>query len=146
MDWIIGLALLVVGGIIGFFIARHLYTAAASAAAANQQEQSTRNVMSQQALHHIHNSRQTLEQIMRECDTMKNQLDTYEGMMEERPSDNADEFKLNFFGDQASEYLRNKQASEKRAASSADVQPKDFAGESSGLFVGKNEQEVADNR
>ena len=145
MDWIIGLALLVVGGIIGFFIARHLYTAAASAAAANQQEQSTRNVMTQQALHHIHNSRQTLEQLVRECDTMKNQLDTYEAMMEDTATP-SQELKLNYFGDQASEYLRNKQASEKRAASSADVQPKDFAGESSGLFVGKNEQEVAENR
>lgn len=146
MDWLIGLSLLLVGGIIGFFIARHLYSMANSNAnAAKQNEQTIKEIMAQQAEQHIYSSRQTLEQMQRNCHALAEQLASYESLLQHKP-DVDENNKLSYFGEQASAYLRNKQANNKRTTASADIQPKDFAGESSGLFVGKNPQHTAEDK
>lgn len=143
MDWIIGLALLVAGGIIGFFVARHLYSLAAKQSVVSNTEQTRKEIMAQHAEHHLVTSQQAIDQIRRQCESLQQQLDAYQASLREDTEEQGD--KVNFYGDQAAAYLRNPLSARKRKSSSADVQPKDFAGESSGLFIGKNPQQTAEN-
>ena len=141
MDWIIGLLLLTVGVIIGFFVAKHL--ASTSSEQNNQELETTiKQVLAQQASQHIHESRSVLDNIEQQCADLREQLHNYEHLLQEQATD--DKQQLAFFGDQASAYLRNKQPKKKEQSNKTDYQPLDYSAESSGLFDGtKNQQSEA---
>ena len=144
MEVLVSVALLLVGGIIGFFIARHVYAGNQNNQAVAQAEQTLKEMLSQQAEHHIFQTRQTISAIEKQCENLKQQVNDYETVL----SHSQDEAvpKMPFFGEQATSYLRNNVKSrEQKVKSVADTQPRDFSNGPSGLFVGTNEQSTADS-
>ncbi|GGW81113.1 ZapG family protein [Alteromonas halophila] len=146
MDVIIPLALLVVGLIIGFFVARYIYTKSSSQQAVEIAEKNVKELMAQQADHHIHQTRQSLSAIESQCQTLRQQVEEYEALL--GPNADEDTPGVPFYGEQASSYLRNNLQGKEKAkpAHVADTQPRDFAKEGSGLFVGGNSQPAADKK
>lgn len=140
MEILISVGLLAVGLIIGFFVARYVYTERNANAAAKSAEQSVKAVMTQQAEHHVFQTRQTLQGLQHQIDVLNEQLSEYETQVQ--PSDENDNApKMTFFGEQATAMLRN--SSKVRAnqpSSKSDEQPRDFANSASGLFVDDKRQ------
>ncbi|AXR05487.1 ZapG family protein [Salinimonas sediminis] len=141
MDVLIPLALLVVGLIIGFFSARYVYTKEGGSKATKQAEQNVKEIMAQQAEHHFHQTRQTVEAIESQCQTLRKQVEEYEALLKQGTEDDS----VPFYGEQASTYLRNNIKGREKASiqTVSGTQPKDFASASSGLFVGSPGQSVA---
>lgn len=139
MDWIIGLLLLAVGIVIGFFVAKNILQSNSQAQANEEKELTAKEVLAQQSVNHINDSREMLNNIETQCVALKQQLDSYQSLLAE---DTRDDSKLTYFGDQASAYLQNKQPERKRKeADKTDYQPRDYTDGSSGLFDGtKNKQ------
>ena len=146
MDVLIPLALLVVGLIIGFFVARYIYSKSSSKQAVEIAEKNVKEMLAQQSDHHIHQTRQSLSAIESQCQTLRQQVEEYESLL----SQNMDEDtpKVPFYGEQASTYLRNNLHKEEKHTSPhvSDTQPRDFANEGSGLFVGGTGQSTADKK
>ncbi|MCW8109469.1 YhcB family protein [Alteromonas ponticola] len=136
MDVLIPLALLATGLIIGFFVARHMYTGSDNSIAEQRAEQSVKDLMAQQAEHHIHQTRHTIEDIENQCYALKQQLEEYEMLLKQNDDD--DSPRVPFYGEQATSYLRNnlKGKEKSKASKVAGAQPLDFANTGSGLFVG----------
>ncbi|MDO6537130.1 DUF1043 family protein [Alteromonas stellipolaris] len=143
MELLVSLALLVVGLIIGFFIGRFVLTKTGGNNAA-QTEQQVKEILAQQAQHHIHQTRQSLESIEGQCETLKQQIEEYEALLTQSSDD--EDAKVPFYGEQATSYLRNnlKSSEKSKVNKVSDTQPKDFANSGSGLFVGGSEQSTAD--
>ncbi|QJR80228.1 DUF1043 family protein [Alteromonas pelagimontana] len=145
MDVLIPLALLVVGLIIGFFVARYQYTRDGVAGKANKTaEQNIKEIMAQQAEHHVHQTRQTIESIEKQCQSLKQQVDEYETLLVQNTDEDAP--RVPFYGEQASTYLRNNLKGKEKVQiqSVSATQPKDFANTGSGLFVGSAGQSTAE--
>lgn len=81
MDVLIPVALLIAGLIIGFFVARYMYTRDGASGSAKQAEQNIKELMSQQATHHIHQTRQAVESIEKQCQALKQQVADYETLL-----------------------------------------------------------------
>ncbi|MEW9799049.1 ZapG family protein [Alteromonas sp. CYL-A6] len=146
MDVLIPLALLAVGLIIGFFVARYVYTQPNSKQAIEAAEKNLKEMLAQQAEHHLHQTRQSLSAIESQCNSLRYQLDEYESLLSQTTEGDAP--KVHFFGEQATSYLRNnlKGKENNRITRVAETQPRDFANSGSGLFVGKSEQPAADKK
>lgn len=146
MDVLIPLALLVVGLIIGFFVARYVYTKSSSQQAVEIAEKNVKEMLAQQADHHIHQTRQSLSAIESQCQALRQQVEEYESLLSQSLDEDAP--KVPFYGEQASTYLRNNlQGKEKtKPPHVSDTQPRDFAKEGSGLFVGRTGQSDADKK
>lgn len=146
MDVLIPLALLAVGLIIGFFVARYIYTKPNSQQAVRTAEKNLREMLAQQAEHHLHQTRQSLGAIENQCTALRHQLDEYEGLLTQ-PSDE-ENASVRFFGEQATSYLRNnlKNKEQHKIQRVTETQPRDFANSGSGLFVGRSEQSAADKK
>ena len=142
MELLVSLALLVVGVIIGFFVGRFVQSKQGSGNAATA-EQQVKEILSQQAQHHIHQTRQSVESIESQCATLRSQMEEYEALLHQSDDEDA---KVPFYGEQATTYLRNNLKSTEKAKSNrvSDTQPKDFANSGSGLFAGKSEQSTAE--
>lgn len=142
MDVLIPVALLVVGLIIGFFTARFMYSGKGNTKASKQAEQNIKELLSQQAEHHIHQTRQAVESIEKQCDALKQQINEYEGLLTQGEDDTP---RVPFYGEQATTYLRNNIQGKEKAKPVAvpEAQPRDFANEGSGLFVGATGQSTA---
>ncbi|WP_018982726.1 ZapG family protein [Salinimonas chungwhensis] len=135
MEVLIPLALLVVGLIIGFFVARYVYTRDGSDKSVKQAEKNVKEIMGQQAEHHFHQTRQIVDSLENQCQSLRMQLEEYEGLLKNESDDDS----VPFYGEQASAYLRNNlhgREKSKVKTVSGSSQPRDFAGASSGLFVG----------
>lgn len=146
MDWVIGILLLVVGGIIGFFIAKQLLENKLSNQKSQTSEQTIKEIMAQQAATHLYQSRQVAETLQQQCDALRTQLDAYEDLLNSEVS-SEDKNQLSYFGDQATAFIRNQQNQQKTQRASSEIQPQDFSNESSGLFSGsKNQQLVDENK
>ena len=143
MELLVSLALLVVGLIIGFFAGR-FFQQKQGAGNAAQTEKQVKEILAQQAQHHIHQTRQSLESIESQCETLKQQIEEYETLLEQGGDE--EDSKVPFYGEQATTYLRNNmQGREKsKPAPVSDTQPKDFANASSGLFVGNAGRSTAE--
>jgi uncharacterized membrane-anchored protein YhcB (DUF1043 family) len=140
MDWIVGVLLLVVGAIIGFFVARYLSEGKAKQQDNGQTEQTRKEIAAQQASEHLNTARLSVQNLRKQCDSLENQLDNYQQLLTAQ-NEEPGKTQLSYFGEHASLYLRNKQGQEKREARTSEVQPRDFSSESSGLFSGsKNKQ------
>ena len=137
MDFIVGLLLLIGGGIIGFFAARHFY---AQGAATSDNEAGIREQFQLASAQHLRESRLLLEAVQNQCEALRDQLDAFESSVAE-PTQDDNEPKLAFFGDQASAYLRSQQQKDVRTKAVRDDQPLDYSGQGSGLFTGSKKQQ-----
>ena len=139
MEVLVSVALLLVGGIIGFFIARHVYAGNQNNQAVAQAEQTLKEMLTQQAEHHIFQTSQAIRSIEKQCDNLKQQVNDYETVLSRADEDELP--KMPFFGEQATAMLRNSQKQRvKTKTTSTDEQPRDFANSASGLFVDDKRQ------
>ena len=86
MELLVSLALLVVGLIIGFFAGR-FFQQKQGAGNTAQTEKQVKEILAQQAQHHIHQTRQSLESIESQCETLKQQIEEYELLLEQGSDD-----------------------------------------------------------
>ena len=138
MDWLVGLLLLIVGGIIGFFVAKIVSKDKRRTIDKAASEQTIQELMNQQAAEHIHETKQIAEKIIAQSAALKQQVEAYEQLLisqQARPEGSS----LNYFGEHTTAYLRNKSTKPTREKLSADIQPLDFSSQSSGLFSGTKE-------
>ena len=141
MDWLIGVLLLLVGGIIGYFVAKYFSKGDSTETERAENAQTVKELMTQQATEHLHESKVIAEQLNQQSAALLEQITRYEQAIIDQNSGAADN-QLNYFGEHTSTYLRNKGASPSREKSTANVQPLDFSAEGSGLFSGSAEAEV----
>lgn len=127
----------VIGSGLGFAVAwiwaRSLYTAKLSAQ--NNSEKELKTLLAEQAKEHLQTSRDTIKNLEKELASLLTSVSQYEHSL----SASNDEQKNNeFFGEHATEFLRNVEPSNKEpiGLESPDAQPKDFSGTASGVFMG----------
>lgn len=141
MDWLIGVLLLVVGGIIGYFVAKHFSKEDPKSQNKAENEQTVKELMMQQASIHLQESKKIAEQLSEQSAALAQQISHYEQVVINQNSGDEDN-QLNYFGEHATTYLRNKSTTPARQKDSANTQPLDFSSESSGLFSGTAEPEA----
>ena len=133
MDWIIGLSLIIVGAIVGFFAAKYFLTQSKAEVEQSKSAISERELLTEHALIHVSDSRKLLEDIQRQGSALQAQLDAYEELLiQARHAKDGDSFK--FFGDHAMTFLRNQQKEAKNNVKQAEMQPADYSSGSSGLL------------
>jgi uncharacterized membrane-anchored protein YhcB (DUF1043 family) len=145
MDWLVGLLLLLVGGIMGFFVAIFFTKKKQLASGTTESEQTIQELLSQQAAVHIQETKQIAENLIAQSATLKQQIEDYEQRLitqQEGPEGSS----LSYFGEHTTAYLRNKSTKPVREKSSADIQPLDFSSQSSGLFSGGKEAPTKDGK
>ena len=145
MDWLVGLLLLVVGGIIGFFVAKYFSTEKQSTSEEAAKEQTIQELMHQQATMHVQETKQIADSLIAQSASLKQQIESYEQLLISQQA-LPDGSSLNYFGEHTTAYLRNKSAKPSREKSNADVQPLDFSSQSSGLFSGHEETPVKETK
>ncbi|MDM7861847.1 DUF1043 family protein [Alteromonas sp. ASW11-36] len=139
MDILVAVGLVVVGLIIGFFVARFIYTQQTESLAAKEAEKNVKAVLTQQAEHHVFQARQTLQGLKHQIDVLEEQISDYE--VQTKPSEELDTMpKMTFFGEQATALLRNTHKQRTPKKSTSEEQPRDFANSASGLFIDDNQQ------
>ncbi len=142
MDWIVGLLLLVVGMVIGFFISKFLTDKKMAEQESKLNDNSLKEIMANNAAAHVNQTREIVEALQSKCQDLSQQLDAYENVLQSSQSGGSEDEKLSYFGEDAAMYIRNRQAKQKRKRSDAEFQPRDFSNESSGLFDGSNNDKV----
>jgi uncharacterized membrane-anchored protein YhcB (DUF1043 family) len=145
MDWLVGLLLLIVGVIIGFFVAKYVNKDKQRATDKVASEQTIQELMHQQAAEHIQETKQIAENLIAQSAILKQQVEAYEQLLisqQARPEGSS----LNYFGEHTTAYLRNKSTKPTREKLSADIQPLDFSSQSSGLFSGTKEVPVKESK
>lgn len=145
MDWLVGLLLLLVGGTIGFFIGKFVDKKNHHASDKAASEQTIQELMNQQAIMHVQETKQIAENIITQSSALKMQIEDYEQQLINNKA-GPEESSLNYFGEQTSAYLRNKSTKPVREKSTADIQPLDFSSQSSGLFSGTEESSHKDSK
>ncbi len=138
MDWLIGVVLVLVGAVLGFFVAKYVYVDKEKSSKDSQKEQTLKDVVIQQSLNHVEESRKIAEQLEKQCQVLTQNLDNYESSLSLLNTD-VQSNNVSFFGEHASPFLQNKEQKVKREKDSADVQPLDFSNQSSGLFSGSDD-------
>ena len=138
MDWLIGLLLLVVGGIIGFFVTKFVNINGKNTSASADNEQTIQELMTQQASLHVQESKQIIGNVITQAEALKSQIENYEQQLINQQT-GPEGSSLSYFGEHAGTYLRNKSTTPVREQTNADVQPLDFSSQSSGLFSGNEE-------
>jgi uncharacterized membrane-anchored protein YhcB (DUF1043 family) len=138
MDWLVGLLLLIVGGIIGFFVAKYVNKHKQSSTDKSESEQTIQELMNQQAAEHIQETKQVAEKLIAQSAILKERVDAYEQLLISQQA-GPESSSLNYFGEHTTAYLRNKSTKPTREKLSADIQPLDFSSQSSGLFSGTKE-------
>lgn len=149
MDWLVGLLLLAVGVIIGFFVAKYVYKGVPNASDKSTNEQTIQELMNQQASQHIQETKEIIDNLSAQSAALKEQLEGYEQLLianRTQAEGDPQNSSLSYFGEHASVYLRNKSKTPVREKSSADVQPLDFSSQSSGLFSGSEETPVKETK
>jgi uncharacterized membrane-anchored protein YhcB (DUF1043 family) len=138
MDWLVGLLLLLVGGVIGFFVAKHFSQEKLSESNKAESGQTIQELMHQQAAMHIQETKQIADKLVAQSATLQQQVENYEQLLISQQS-GPEGSSLNYFGEHTTAYLRNKSTKPTREKSNADIQPLDFSSQSSGLFSGHEE-------
>ncbi|GAA6186078.1 DUF1043 family protein [Aliiglaciecola sp. NS0011-25] len=144
MDWIVGLLLLVVGMILGFFISKFFADRKLADQNSKQNENTVREVMAQNATDHIGQTRDIVTALQNQCESLSEQLDAFESAVERTQADDGE--KLTYFGEQASVYIGHQQSKHKRKSENTEFQPKDFSGERTGLFTDAKNKQVVDEK
>ncbi|MDC8830079.1 ZapG family protein [Alteromonas gilva] len=144
MEVVIPLAMLAIGLIIGYFVARFMYTKEGAVKANQTAEKAIKELLAQQSQHHVFQVKQSIETIEKQCNDLKQSLSEYEELLDTADSDATPA--VPFFGEHTTAYLRNnlKGVEKSKQNASSDTQPRDFANHSSGLFVGNKATSAAD--
>lgn len=142
MDWIVGLLLLVVGTIVGFFVAKFVFDKKLAEQESKSNENSLKDILVNNAAGHLSQTREIVDALQTKCGNLSEQLDAYENMLMASQANRDGDEKLSYFGEDAAMYIRNSQAKQKRKPSDSEFQPRDFSSESSGLFDGSNNEKV----
>ncbi|KXI29211.1 ZapG family protein [Paraglaciecola hydrolytica] len=141
MDWLIGILLLIVGGIIGYFVAKFVNERSLLASKDAKKEQTFKEIMTQQAADHIQASKQLVQNLAQQTDALNQQIAAYEQLTTSmNANENADS--LNYFGEHATSYLRSNVAPQTKEKATTEFQPLDFASQSSGLFSGAEDKKI----
>ena len=143
MDWIVGLLLLVVGMIIGFFISKYISEQKLAEQASKSNDSTVKEMLTQHAADHLSQSRDIVSALQSRCEDLSEQLDSFENALSTSQSDDDDN--LTYFGEHATVFIRHQQAKHKRKREPAEFQPKDFSGERTGLFTDAKNKQVVDN-
>ncbi|WP_339723434.1 DUF1043 family protein [uncultured Paraglaciecola sp.] len=138
MDWLVGLLLLIVGGIIGFFVAKFFSKETQNESDKAESRQTIQELMHQQAAMHIQETKQIAEKLVAQSNSLQQQVENYEQLLISQQA-GPEGSSLNYFGEHTTAYLRNKNTQPARERATADIQPLDFSSESSGLFSGHEE-------
>lgn len=145
MDWIIGLLLLAVGVIIGFFINKYFADKKLAEQASKLNEGTLKEVMAQNAADHLSQSREIVDALRAKCEDLAEQFDSYENVLNASQIQ-VDGESLSFFGEHATVFIRHQQDKQKRKKETPEFQPRDFSSGGSGLFSdAKNKQVVDEN-
>ncbi|MFT5841178.1 MAG: uncharacterized membrane-anchored protein YhcB (DUF1043 family) [Flavobacteriales bacterium] len=144
MDWLVGLLLLLVGGIIGFFVTKFFNQKNTSTLDKVASEQTIQELMNQQAVNHVQETRQIADNLIAQSASLKQRVEDYEQLLISQQT--GPEGSLNYFGEHATAYLRNKSTKPTREKSSAGTQPLDFSSQSSGLFSGTEKSPVKETK
>ena len=145
MDWFVGLLLLLVGGIIGFFVAKFLNRDKQNTSDESAKGQTIQELMHQQAAMHIQETKKIAEKLITQSAILKQQAEDYEQLLisqQARPDGSS----LSYFGEHTTAYLRSKNTPPPREKPSADIQPLDFSSQGSGLFSGQDESPAKENK
>ena len=145
MDWVLGLFILAIGVLIGFFAQRFFQADTQSTLDNSESEQTIQELMKQQAVMHIQESKQISENLLNQAASLKKQIGAYEQSMMNQNA-GLDDNSIRYFGENATTYLRNKDPKATREKSSSDVQPLDFSSQSSGLFTGTEETTLKESK
>ena len=137
MDWLIGVLLLVVGLVIGYFVAKYVYDGKGESSQSSQKEQTLRDIMTQQTQSHIDETRKIAGQFEHYTQVLNDKLDAYEKLLNSRSS-GLQGVNLSYFGEHASPFLQREDKKILRERDSSDVQPLDFSEQGTGLFSGSD--------
>lgn len=135
MEWLTSGIFLVVGVIIGFFVAKYLFEPKQADSAAEQEEKSQKQFMAEQANLHIHESQSALARIQEQCAALNEQLSHYQQVIDETNREKS-ENNLEYFSQQASLHLKTKKSDKSKQRINADYQPLDYSEGNSGLLAG----------
>ncbi len=137
MDYLSLLIGLLVGAIIAGFVG---WKAGASKAKGytrqiTSTEEEIKQLISQQAQQHIETTKTAVETMQEQLTAIQEQLTGFESGLQTENCQSED----TFYGEHASLFLRNSQGLKvkKDKESSSDNPPRDFSGDSSGVFVGE---------
>ena len=86
MDWLIGVVLVLVGAVLGFFVAKYVYVDKEKSSKDSQKEQTLKDVVIQQSLNHVEESRKIAEQLEKQCQVLTQNLDNYDCLLYTSPS------------------------------------------------------------
>ncbi|MFQ3236987.1 MAG: uncharacterized membrane-anchored protein YhcB (DUF1043 family) [Paraglaciecola sp.] len=139
MDWLIGVLLLVVGLVIGFFVAKYVYDGKAVSSQATQKEQTLRDIMTQQSQAHVDDTRKIAGQFEQYSRALNDKLDAYEKQLNSK-NNGQQGVNFNYFGEHTSAFLQRENTKIPRDKGTSDVQPLDFSDKASGLFNGTEKQ------
>jgi hypothetical protein len=145
MDWVVGLLLLLVGGIIGFFVSKFFSRQNQGTPEKVASEQTVQELMNQQAAVHVQETKQIADNLIAQSASLKQQVEDYEQLLISQQA-GTEGSSLNYFGEHTTAYLRNKSTKPVREKSNADVQPLDFSSQSSGLFSGNEEATIKETK
>lgn len=139
MDWLIGILLLLVGGVIGYFVAKFVNERKILSNDNAANEQTLKELMAQQAASHIQESKLIVQKLMQQGEALNEQINNYEQLTTNlnTPNDGAS---LSYFGETATAYLRQSVSKQNKDKAVSDYQPLDFSSQSSGLFTGGEEK------
>jgi len=140
MDWLVGLLLLLVGVIIGFFIAHFLNRKERGILDKVASEQTIQELMNQQAVNHVQETKQIADNLIVQSALLKQRVEGFEQLLISHQA--GPEGSFNYFGEHTTAYLRNKDTKPTREKSSSGTQPLDFSSQSSGLFSGTEKAPV----
>jgi len=145
MDWVVGLLLLLVGGIIGFFVSKFFSRQNQGTPEKVASEQTVQELMNQQAAVHVQETKQIADNLIAQSASLKQQVEDYEQLLISQQA-GTEGSSLNYFGEHTTAYLRNKSTKPVREKSNADVQPLEFSSQSSGLFSGNEEATIKETK
>jgi uncharacterized membrane-anchored protein YhcB (DUF1043 family) len=137
MDWIVGLLLLLVGVVIGFFLSKYWFESQPATQSTDDKEETARQLMIQQTAQHITDSRNLVSDVQYQCDMLQQKINEFEELTRHTHI-SSEQDKLEFYGGTTDTYLSQKQPSESREKVKAEYQPRDYANSGSGLFVGED--------
>jgi uncharacterized membrane-anchored protein YhcB (DUF1043 family) len=140
MDWLLGLLLLLVGGIIGFFGTKFSNRKERSTLDKAASKQTIQELMNQQAVNHVQETKQIADNLSTQSALLKQRIEDFEQLLISQQA--GLEVSMNYFGEHTTAYLRNKSTKPTREKTSSGTQPLDFSSQSSGLFSGNEKAPV----
>ncbi|RUO26642.1 DUF1043 domain-containing protein [Aliidiomarina minuta] len=143
MDWLIGLLLVIVGGIIGFFAARYWFANHSESAQLTAQVESSKQQLDayrKDVVEHFTTARELAEELSETQEKLKHFLADSQTLLEQ---DKEWQQPLPFFAEDTMRQLRNAsfENDDSRSDKSEGAPPRDYSAPGSGLFVSDKQKE-----